>query len=124
MRDRKLLALDAMHAIKQEAFRMKECLLRGDFIRLHEVLRGSWGSKKRMASQITNEHIERLYACALKAGAHCAKISGAGGGGFMMFLTDPIHKDKVAAALRGQHDGGTAYACHFTPGGVQVWRVP
>ena len=124
VRDRNELALDAMHAIKQEAFRMKECLLRGDFIRLHEVLRGSWESKKRMASQITNEHIERLYACALKAGAHCAKISGAGGGGFIMFLTDPIHKDKVAAALRGQHDGGTAYACHFTLGGVQVWRVP
>ena len=124
VRDRNELALNAMHAIKEEAFRMKECLLRGDFIRLHEVLRGSWESKKRMASQITNEHIERLYACALKAGAHCAKISGAGGGGFMMFLTDPIHKDKVAAALRGQHEGGTAYACHFTLGGVQVWRVP
>ena len=59
-----------------------------------------------MASQITNEHIERLYACALEAGAHCAKISGAGGGGFMMFLTDPIHKDKVAAALLAKHDGG------------------
>jgi len=26
--------------------------------------------------------------------------------------------------LRGQHPEGTAYACHFTPGGVQVWRVP
>ena len=124
VRDHNELALDAMHAIKEEAFRMKECLLRGDFIRLHEVLRSSWESKKRMASQITNEHIERLYACALKAGAHCAKISGAGGGGFMMFLTDPIHKDKVAAALRGQHDGGSAYACHFSLGGVRVWRVP
>ncbi len=124
VRDRNELALDAMHSIKEEAFRMKECLLRGDFTRLHEVLRDSWESKKRMARQITNEHIEQLYACALKAGAHCAKISGAGGGGFMMFLTDPIHKDKVAAALRGQHDGGTAYACHFTMGGVQVWRVP
>jgi len=42
----------------------------------------------------------------------------------MMVLVDPIHKDKVTAALRGQHAGGTAYACHFTPGGVQVLRVP
>ena len=124
VRDHNELALDAMHAIKEEAFRMKECLLRGDFYRLHEVLRGSWESKKRMASQITNEHIERLYACALDAGAYCAKISGAGGGGFMIFLTDPIHKDKVAAALRGHHAGGMAYACHFSLGGVRVWRVP
>lgn len=124
VRDRNELALEAMHSIKEEAFRMKECLLRGDFRFLHEVLRSSWESKKRMASRITNEHIERLYACALEAGAHCAKISGAGGGGFMMLLTDPIHKDKVAAALHAHHDGGTTYGCHFTAGGVQAWRVP
>ena len=124
VRDRNSSALDAMHAIKEEAFRMKECLLRGNLKQLHDVLRGSWESKKRMASQITNEQIEGIYASALRAGAHCAKISGAGGGGFMMFLTDPIQKDKVAEALRTHHPGGTAYGCHFTPGGVQVWRVP
>jgi D-glycero-alpha-D-manno-heptose-7-phosphate kinase len=124
VRDKNELAVDAMHSIKEEAFRMKECLLRGDFKLLYEVLRSSWESKKRMASRITNEHIEHLYASALDAGAHCAKISGAGGGGFMMFLTDPIQKDEVAEALRANHDGGTAYGCHFTGSGVKAWRVP
>jgi len=124
VRDRNQSAIDAMHAIKDEAFRMKECLLRGEFPRLHEVLRGSWESKRRMASQITNDRIDGLYACALQSGAHCAKISGAGGGGFIMFLTDPVQKDKLAAALQEHHPGGTAYACHFTSAGVQVWRVP
>jgi D-glycero-alpha-D-manno-heptose-7-phosphate kinase len=124
VRDRNRAALDAMHSIREEAFRMKECLLRGDFKALHEVLRSSWESKKRMATLISNEHIERLYACALNAGAYCAKISGAGGGGFMWLLTDPIHKDKVAEALQAAHQGGTAYGCHFTAGGVQAWRVP
>ena len=124
VRDRNAKALDAMHAVKEEAFRMKECLLRGDFESLYQVLRDSWESKKRMASQITNEQIERLYACAMDAGAHGARISGAGGGGFMIFLTDPIHKDKVAAALHATHEGGMAYGCHFTAGGVQAWRVP
>ncbi len=118
------LALDAMHHIKQEAFRMKECLLLGDFLALQEVLRSSWKSKKQMARKITNEHIERLYAGALDAGAYCAKISGAGGGGFMMFLTDPIHKDKVAAALNVLSAEGMVYRCHFTGVGVQTWRVP
>jgi D-glycero-alpha-D-manno-heptose-7-phosphate kinase len=124
VRDRNTQAVDAMHSIKEEAFRMKECLLRGDFKRLHAVLRSSWESKRRMATLITNEEIERLYACALDAGAYCAKISGAGGGGFLWLLTDPIHKDKVAAALRAAHPGGTAYGCHFTDRGVQAWRVP
>lgn len=77
-----------------------------------------------MASQITNEQIDQLYACAMDAGARGARISGAGGGGFMIFLTDPIHKDKVAAALRAKHEGGMAYGCHFTAGGAQAWRVP
>jgi hypothetical protein len=42
----------------------------------------------------------------------------------MMFLTDPIHKDKVAAALNAAHQGGTVYGCRFTGGGVAAWRVP
>jgi galactokinase/mevalonate kinase-like predicted kinase len=87
------------------------------------VLRSSWELEKRTARQITNEHIEGLYACTLDAGAYCTKISGAGGG-FMMFLIDPIQRDKMVAALHAQHDGGTTYSCHFTGGGVHAWRVP
>jgi D-glycero-alpha-D-manno-heptose-7-phosphate kinase len=124
VKEKNELALDAMHHVKQEAFRMKECLLRGEFQALQEVLRSSWESKKQMASKITNNHIESLYACALDAGAYCAKISGAGGGGFMMFLTDPIHKDKVATALNAISDEGMVYRCHFTGVGAQAWRVP
>ena len=82
-----------MHQIKQESLRMKEALLRGDFKLLHDVLRSSWEAKKRMASQIVNDQIELLYAKALEAGAYCARISGAGGGGFMIFLADPMRKD-------------------------------
>lgn len=116
-------ALNAMHRLKEEALRMKECLLRGDFKNLHEVLHRSWEAKKAMASKITNNHIESIYACAVEAGAHSAKISGAGGGGFMMLLTEPVSKDKVANALRALDDGGIAYSCHFTTVGAHAWRV-
>jgi D-glycero-alpha-D-manno-heptose-7-phosphate kinase len=116
-------AIEAMHQIKQEAFRMKESLLRGDFPLLHEVLRASWESKKRMASRIVNDRIEMLYARALEAGAYCARISGAGGGGFMIFLTDPMRKQNVAGALQKCEDAGIVYGCHFTNVGAQAWRV-
>ena len=43
---------------------------------------------------------------------------------FMMFLANPIHKDKVAAALRARRAGGAAYAVGRFAGGVQEWRVP
>lgn len=124
VREQNSSALEAMHALKQEAFRMKECLLRGDFRGLHDVLRGSWESKKRMASQISNERIECLYSSALQSGAYCARISGAGGGGFMMFLTDPKLKDAVEAALLAQPYAGRAYRCHFTQVGATAWKVP
>jgi D-glycero-alpha-D-manno-heptose-7-phosphate kinase len=124
VRSRNERALEAMHAIKTEAFRMKECLLRGDFPALRKVLRESWESKRRMAACIVNEHIAGIYACALEAGAQCAKISGAGGGGFMIFLSDPIIVDHVAEALNTHHAGGRAYRCHFTQNGAKAWRVP
>lgn len=116
-------AIEAMHQVKQEAFRMKESLLRGDFHLLHEVLRSSWEAKKRMATKIVNERIEEMYAKALEAGAYCARISGAGGGGFMIFLADPMRKGRVADALRGCEDAGIVYGCHFTSIGAQAWKV-
>jgi D-glycero-alpha-D-manno-heptose-7-phosphate kinase len=116
-------AIEAMHQIKQEALRMKEALLRGDFDLLHEVLRSSWEAKKRMASRIVSEKIERMYAKALEAGAYCARISGAGGGGFMIFLADPMRKNLVADTLRSCEDAGIVYGCHFTSEGAQAWKV-
>jgi D-glycero-alpha-D-manno-heptose-7-phosphate kinase len=116
-------AIEAMHQIKQEALRMKEALLRGDFHLLHDVLLKSWEAKRRMASRIVNEKIERLYEKAREAGAYCARISGAGGGGFMMFLTDPMSKHRVADALRSCEDTGVVYGCHFTGVGAQAWKV-
>lgn len=118
-----LQAVEAMHRIKQEAVRMKESLLRGDFSLLHDVLRASWDAKKHMARGIVNERIESLYNCAIEAGAHCARISGAGGGGFMIFLTDPMRKMRVAEALCASDNLGVIYGCHFTSSGAQAWRV-
>lgn len=116
-------AIEAMHQIKQEALRMKESLLRGDFHLLHQVLRDSWEAKKRMAKGIVNDRIEMLYAKGLEAGAYCARISGAGGGGFMIFLADPMRKSLVAAALQRCEDSGIVYGCHFTSSGAEAWRV-
>lgn len=65
-------------------------------------------------------------SCTLKAidaGAHCERISGAGGGGFLMFLTDPTRNNLVADLLRRHEDNGIVYGCHFTGIGAQAWKV-
>ena len=78
-------SLEAMHNVKKEAFRMKNCLLRDELWELGKALNTSWESKKKMARHISNEFIDQIYETAIANGALGGKISGAGGGGFMFF---------------------------------------
>jgi len=80
------LALESMHGIKREALVMKECLLRGDFNGFVDSMRLGWESKKRSAKTVSNSHIDEIYEAAISAGASAGKVSGAGGGGFMLFF--------------------------------------
>jgi D-glycero-alpha-D-manno-heptose-7-phosphate kinase len=67
--------------------------------------------------------IEILYEKALEARAYCARISGAGVGGVMIFLSDPMRRNRVADVLRRYEDTGIVYGCHFAGIGAQAWRV-
>lgn len=113
--------LDAMHAIKEDAFRMKECLLKGDFDTFATCMRETWESKKRLADNITSKPIDHTVQAALDAGARAGKISGAGGGGFLTFLVVPERRVDVIRAL-GRRDG-QVMTCHFTRYGTEGWKI-
>ncbi len=115
-------AIDAMLRTKNDAIRMKECLLRGDIQQLGAVMESAWQTKKEMADAISNERIELFYRAAKAAGAYCGKVSGAGGGGFMMFLVDIKNKLRVVDALTATKEG-TVVRCHFTGNGAESWRL-
>lgn len=114
-------AIEAMHAIKREALVMKECLLKGDFDGIVESLRQGWESKKRSAKTVSNPHIEDIYSAAINAGALAGKVSGAGGGGFMMFFVPPDKRMDVIRTLNAFE--GQVSNCHFTKYGTQGWRL-
>ena len=114
-------ALEAMHDVKREALVMKECLLKGDFDGIVQSMRMGWASKKNTAKMVSNPHIEEIYEAAAKAGASAGKVSGAGGGGFMMFFVPPDLRMDVARAL-SRFDGQVSN-CHFTKHGTQAWRT-
>ncbi len=78
-------SVQAMHLIKEQAILMKEVLLRGELNRMGEILNLGWEYKKKMADNIVTPELHDLYDKAMKAGASGGKISGAGGGGFMLF---------------------------------------
>jgi len=114
-------ALQAMHGIKREALAMKECLLKGDFDGLVDSMRMGWDNKKRSADTVSNPQIEAIYDAAIAAGARAGKISGAGGGGFMMFFVPPDRRMDVIRALNRFE--GQVSNCHFTKNGTQAWRL-
>ena len=114
-------AIEAMHAMKQEAFVMKECLLKGDFDGIVKSMRRGWESKKRSAKTVSNPHIEDIYNATIAAGALAGKISGAGGGGFMVFFVPPDKRMEVIRKLN-QFEGQVSN-CHFTKHGTLSWRV-
>ena len=116
-----VVAIEAMHAIKREAMTMKECLLKGDFAGIVASMREGWESKKRSARTVSNRSIEEIYDAACAAGALAGKVSGAGGGGFMMFFAPPDKRMDLIRSLNRFE--GQVSNCHFTKHGTQSWRV-
>lgn len=115
------IALEAFHSIKQEAISMKENLLVGKFDGIVDSMRKGWDNKKRSASSVSNSRIEGIYDAAIDAGARAGKVSGAGGGGFMMFFVSPEKRMDVIKTLQ-QYEGQVSNA-HFTSHGSQAWRI-
>jgi D-glycero-alpha-D-manno-heptose-7-phosphate kinase len=114
-------AMAALHNVKQEAQKMKEAILQGNWEKLAESLQSSWSAKKKMAASISNAMIESIYCAAIESGAVAGKVSGAGGGGFMMFLVDPVKRPNVIRTLN-KFDGQVMTAV-FVEHGAHSWRV-
>jgi len=113
-------SLDALHAVKAEAQSMKEAILKADFEAFAQSMQLGWESKKKMATSISNPMIDEIYNAAIAAGAKSGKVSGAGGGGFMMFFVDPAQRPYVMRAL--SKFNGQVSTCNFTDTGTQSWR--
>lgn len=113
--------LDAIHSIKQSAIDMKEAILKGDMNSFASILGKGWSDKKKLAKSVSNKTIDDIYDSAMDAGAIAGKVSGAGGGGFMIFVVDPVRKNKVIGAL--QQYKGRVINFNFTEGGCHGWKI-
>jgi D-glycero-alpha-D-manno-heptose-7-phosphate kinase len=115
------IAIEAMHRIKQSSVDMKEAILKGDISKFARILGSGWDDKKKMAHSISNSHIDSIFEVALAAGAITGKVSGAGGGGFIMFVVDPIDKVRVVKKLNSLD--GRVVDFQFSEGGCHGWKI-
>jgi D-glycero-alpha-D-manno-heptose-7-phosphate kinase len=113
---------ESMLQIKQEAINIKEYILKADFDAIVESIKKGWVAKKNASHSISNDRINSLYDRIIKAGALAGKISGAGGGGFMMFFTRPSKRMEVIRALEAEKEG-QIYPFHFVDEGSSSWTI-
>jgi D-glycero-alpha-D-manno-heptose-7-phosphate kinase len=117
-------SLEAIHGIKRLSVLTKESLLKSDIKSFAKNIEESWFLKKSCSSRISNPHIESIYDTAKTNGAIGGKVSGAGGGGFMMFIVEPTQRMHLIKSLEDRNDpNGFVLNCHLTPHGGMSWVV-
>lgn len=63
------------------------------------MLDKSWKLKKALSTKVSNLLIDKAYEKAINAGAYGGKVTGAGGGGFLLILADLKYQNNVRKAL-------------------------
>lgn len=114
-------SIEAMHQLKEQSRMMKEALLKGKLDEFGSILDFGFQQKRKMAHNISNNDIEAIYDAAKKAGATGGKISGAGGGGFMIFYCPGNSRYAVIDTLNTF--GGEIKNYSFTKYGLTSWVI-
>jgi D-glycero-alpha-D-manno-heptose-7-phosphate kinase len=91
-----------MKRIKATAYKMREALMAEDLGIVAQVLSEEWENRKDLASGVTNARIDSMVKKAAASGALSSKICGAGGGGCMITIVPPGHREKVIDALKSE----------------------
>ena len=122
MTDKAEKTLEGLHQLKVDAMGMKSALLHGDISQMATILERSWLAKKDTAIGVSSSTIDNLLSRALQAGALAGKVSGAGGGGFIMLLVPAEHRIHVINELCAM--GAQAEGVHLTHCGAESWIMP
>ena len=110
--------IEALTALKQLVPRMRDALLSSDLDAFGRLLDESWRIKKRVSSKISNSRIDGIYAAALRNGALGGKITGAGGGGFLLLFCPREKQENVRAGM--QEFGLKEMRFHFDLQGSRI----
>lgn len=113
--------IEGLRAQKELALAMKAALLTGALRDFGALLGEAWVQKKRMSPLITNPRVDELYDLALRNGALGGKLTGAGGGGYILLFCDFAKKHRVIEAL--ELAGADVTEFTFSSKGMTTWTV-
>ncbi len=111
----------ALRELKRLSVEVKNCLLGQRLDVFGSLLHEEWQQKKRMSPRISTPEIDTVYDAAIAAGASGGKVTGAGGGGFMLFYCPNETRHEVAKRLVEM--GCSVADFSFEPFGLQTWRA-
>ena len=106
--------LEELTEMRDGAHQLQEIMSNGpvDPSLVGRILNHGWQLKRRLASSITNDQIDRWYERAMDAGADGGKLCGAGGGGCIVLIVDPERRDRVREALSDLIEVPISYEVH------------
>jgi D-glycero-alpha-D-manno-heptose-7-phosphate kinase len=95
-------ALNSLREIHRLATEMRDALVEGNLKKFGLLLHKGWQAKRSVSDDISNSRIDKLYSVARQNGALGGKITGAGGGGFLLLYCDKAEQNKVRQALASE----------------------
>jgi D-glycero-alpha-D-manno-heptose-7-phosphate kinase len=108
-----------LHKTKSLGFESRDLLLKGDLDGYASLMDEHWQHKRKRSQGIANERVDRLYDVARRSGALGGKLVGAGGGGFLLVLSERPEEtrramaDEAASELAFSFEFGGAIATEF-----------
>ncbi|HCR00665.1 MAG TPA: hypothetical protein DIU48_14665 [Acidobacteria bacterium] len=104
--------------LRDIAAAIRDALTRRDWPELAQQMNREWQVRQTLGSGVSTPAIEALLAQATAAGAIAGKVCGAGGGGCVLFMVDPLRRTEVCDALTSA--GTKLLDCQVDDDGVLV----
>ena len=93
IKQRRTETIESLNYVKGLAEEMNSSLKQSDITLFGELLHKGWLAKKKFTKGVSNEYINKIYDAALENGASGGKLTGAGGGGHMLFYCEKSKHD-------------------------------
>ena len=106
--------------IKKDTLKIKKIMEKNNINGFIKTFKKSWKNKKSLSKFISNSKIDKILNESFKYGAIATKISGAGGGGFFIFISYIENKKKLHNFLK--KNNLTLFRFIFTKHGVEDWE--